>query len=116
VIETISGFDWDDRTSRNARRHGVSIEEIERPFRRPHTIRVDLEHSLGEERLRAIGRSNEGRYVLLVFTIRERNGEHLIRSISARYMHREEVEYYEKENPDLQDQADSLPSRCIGTL
>jgi uncharacterized protein len=72
-------------------------------FPAAHTIRVDLEHSLGEERLRAIGRSNEGRYVFLVFTIRERNGEHLIRSISARYMHREEVEYYEKENPDLQD-------------
>jgi uncharacterized DUF497 family protein len=101
MIETISGFDWHDGDLEKCQEHGVSIEEIEGLFRRPHAIRVDLEHSLGEERLRAIGRSNKGRHVFLVFTIRERNGELLIRPISARYMHRKEVEYYEKENPDL---------------
>ena len=87
--------------SRNARKHGVSVAEIEGLFHWPHTIRVDLEHSLGEERLRAVGRSNEGRHVFLVFTIRERNGERFIRPISARYMHRKEVAHYEKENPGL---------------
>jgi uncharacterized DUF497 family protein len=82
-------------------KHGVSIEEIEGLFGRFHTIRVDVEHSLGEQRLRAIGKNDKSRYVFLVFTIRKRKGERLIRPISARYMHSKEVEYYEKENPDL---------------
>jgi uncharacterized DUF497 family protein len=101
MIEAISGFDWDDGNLEKCQKHGVSIEVIEELFRRSHTVRVDLEHSLGEERLRAIGRSAEGRHVFLVFTIRERHGERFIRPISARYMHRKEVAYYEKENPDL---------------
>jgi uncharacterized DUF497 family protein len=41
--------------------------------------------------------------VFLVFTIRERDGERLIRPVSARYMHPEEIESYEAENPDLQN-------------
>jgi len=101
IRRAVAGFDWDEGNREKCQKHGVSIEEIEGLFRRPHTIRVDVEHSLGEERLRAIGRSNKGRYVFLVFTIRERNGEHLIRPISARYMHRKEVAYYEKENPEI---------------
>jgi uncharacterized DUF497 family protein len=82
-------------------KNGVSVAEIEGLFMRPHTIRVDIEHSLAEERLRAIGMTAQGRYVFLVFTIRERNGEHFIRPISARYMHANEVKHYEQENPDL---------------
>ena len=54
-------------------------------------------------RVRAIGRAGRGRSVFLVFTIRERSGKRLIRPISARYMRREEIESYEKENPDLQE-------------
>jgi hypothetical protein len=86
---------------RSARSIGVSVAEIEGLFVRPHTIQVDLEHSLAEERLRAIGKTDQGRYVFLLFTIRERNGERCIRPISARYMHAKEVEHYEKENPAL---------------
>jgi hypothetical protein len=57
--------------------------------------------SLAEERLRAVGKTSQDRYVFLVFTIREREGERLIRPISARYMHGKEVAHYEKEDPDL---------------
>ena len=60
-----------------------------------------MEHSLAEQRLRAIGKTDAGRYVLVVFTIRERTGERFIRPISARYMHRREVEHYEEENPGI---------------
>jgi hypothetical protein len=60
-----------------------------------------VEHSPGEERLKAIGKRREGRYIFLVFTIRERNGDRFIRPISARCMHRKEVAHYEKQNPDL---------------
>ncbi len=51
--------------------------------------------------MRAIGKSRAGRYVFLVFTVRERRGEKFIRPISARYMHQKEIDSYEEENPDL---------------
>jgi len=53
------------------------------------------------ERLRAIGKTDAGRHVFLVFTIRKRSGKSCIRPVSARYMHRKEIACYEKENPDL---------------
>jgi uncharacterized DUF497 family protein len=101
MLEMVAGFDWDAGNLGKCQKHGVSVAEIEGLFMRPHTISVDIEHSLAEERLRAIGKTDQGRYVFLVFTIRERNGEGFIRPISARYMHAKEVEHYEKENPGL---------------
>lgn len=94
----VSGFDWDNGNRDKCRKHGVSMEEIESLFDRPHAIMVDTAHSEGEERLRAIGKTAAGRYVFLVFTIRERDAGQYIRPISARYMHKKEIEYYEKEN------------------
>jgi uncharacterized DUF497 family protein len=38
-----------------------------------------------------------------VFTWRQRGAERLIRPVSARYMHRKEVEAHEKEIPGVQD-------------
>ncbi len=64
-------------------------------------ILPDHTHSSAEERLRAIGRTTAGRYVFLVFTIRERDGKSYIRPISARYMHQKEIDSYEKANPDF---------------
>jgi hypothetical protein len=58
-------------------------------------------HSQREKRLRAIGRTDKGRGVFIVFTLRSKGDELLIRPISARYMHKKEIEAYEKENPDL---------------
>lgn len=97
----VLGFDWDDGNRGKCRQHGVSVAEIESLFDRPVLIVPDEMHSTSEERLRAIGKTARGRSIFLVFTIRERNGERLIRPISARYMHRREVASHEKENPDL---------------
>jgi len=97
----ISGFDWDEGNRAKCRQHGVSASEVEALFDRPVLIIPDAAHSHSEERLRAIGKTAAGRSVFLVFTIRARNGERLIRPISARYMHAREIASYEKENPDL---------------
>jgi len=64
-------------------------------------ILPDQAHSLTESRLKAVGKTEAGRHVFLVFTIRERQGKRYIRPISARYMHKKEVEHYEEENPEL---------------
>ncbi len=95
---SVAGFEWDSGNRDKCRKHGVSTKEIESLFTRPHAVRVDAAHSQGEERLRAIGKTAAGRYVFLVFTIRERDDGRYIRPISARYMHKKEIEYYEKEN------------------
>jgi uncharacterized DUF497 family protein len=54
-----------------------------------------------EQRLRAIGKTAERRAIFVVFTLRRRGDDILIRPISARYMHDKEVKSYEKENPNL---------------
>ena len=64
-------------------------------------MKPDEKHSQSEDRHGAIGKTDEGRWVFLVFTIREPGGKTLIRPISARYMHRKEVRHYEEENPGL---------------
>jgi uncharacterized DUF497 family protein len=56
----------------------------------------DPEHSALEERFKAIGATDAGRNMLVVFTLRRRDEATYIRPISARYMHRKEVECYEK--------------------
>lgn len=65
-------------------------------------ILPDTAHSTRETRYRAVGKTEEGRAVFIVFTLRRRGKEVLVRPISARYMHAKEVRAYEKENPQLQ--------------
>ena len=56
---------------------------------------------LTETRVGAIGKTAAGRHIFLVFTIREKKGGRYVRPISARYMHKKEVQHYETENPDV---------------
>jgi uncharacterized DUF497 family protein len=98
---SVAGFDWDAGNRAKCQKHGVSVAEVEGLFSRPLLIIPDASHSESEERLRAIGKTPTGRSVFLVFTIRVRAGKRVIRPVSARYMHKEEVRHYEKENPDV---------------
>jgi uncharacterized DUF497 family protein len=95
------GFDWDSGNRVKCQQHGISIAAIESIFQGPVVILPDKENSLGEQRYRAIGTTVEGRKAFVVFTLRERDGATRLRPISARYMHRKEVQAYEKANPDL---------------
>jgi uncharacterized DUF497 family protein len=99
----VNGFDWDEGNAGKCQEHGVSLPEIEALFRRPFSVFPDVGHSRAEERLIAVGTSERDRYILVVFTRRERAGETLVRPISARYMHRKEVEHYEKEIATTQE-------------
>ena len=98
-----SGFDWDDGNRSKCQRHGVSLIEIEELFCRPVAILPEPGHSRMEERLKAIGTTSRGRHVFLVFTLRWRSNDMLIRPVSARYMHRKEIAHYEKEIAQAQD-------------
>jgi uncharacterized DUF497 family protein len=99
----VDGFDWDIGNRTKCEKHGLSISTIEDLFTRPIAILPDTVHSQIENRLRAIGRTKNGRGVFIVFTLRRKENELLIRPVSARYMHRKEIEAYENENPNLQE-------------
>jgi uncharacterized protein len=45
----------------------------------------------------AVGRNSRGRAMFVVFTMRQKDGKRLIRPLSARYMHKKEIEGYEAE-------------------
>jgi uncharacterized DUF497 family protein len=96
-----SGFDWDRGNLEKCQKHGITAEVIESVFDRPVAILPDETHSRTEQRLRAIGKTAEKRGIFVVFTLRRRGDNILIRPISARYMHDKEVKSYEKENPNL---------------
>ena len=99
----VAGFEWDHANRDKCQKHGVSVDAIETAFGRPIAVVPDPRHSAAEERFKAIGITDEGRYVLIVFALRIRNGETFIRPISARYMHRKEVRYYEEAAAKIRD-------------
>jgi uncharacterized DUF497 family protein len=99
LIQSCTGFDWDEwNTSKNWEKHRVSPEEAEAIFFcEPLLLRSDAGHSKSELRFAALGKTPEGRGLLVICTVRRQ----LIRVISARDMNRRESEAYaryEKEN------------------
>ena len=82
------GFQWDAANSTKIwERHRVMPSECEELFfNRPLIVGGDEKHSAGEERFYALGGTESGRLMFVVFTIRGR----LIRVISARDMSRKE--------------------------
>lgn len=78
-----------------SRNVGVTLDEIEALFKGEPRVAPDIRHSSDEDRLIAIGRNGVGRPLFVAFTLRVRNGERLIRPITARYMHAREIRRYE---------------------
>lgn len=97
VNGALSGFDWDAGNRAKCERHGVTIAEIESVFARAFAVFPDPGHSRAETRFKAIGTSEAGRHVFVVFALRRRGSETFVRPISARFMHKKEVDHYEKQ-------------------
>jgi uncharacterized DUF497 family protein len=95
------GFDWDRGNRAKCQKHGLSMALIESLFARPLAIVPSAADSREESRFCAVGQTGNGRRVFLVFTLRRKGDKQLIRPISARYMHKKEIESYEKENPGV---------------
>ena len=89
-----TGFDWDaGNAKKNSEANGVTSSESEQAFlNRPLVAVPDDQHSRNEARFHALGRTNAGRLLALVFTIR---GD-LVRVMSARDMSRRERGVYER--------------------
>lgn len=93
---TVSGFDWDDGNRARCRKHGLKLAEVEAVFAHPHRIAPDRTHSASEDRYLAIGTGGGPRPIFVAFTLRATQEALTIRPISARFMHRKEIESYEK--------------------
>jgi uncharacterized DUF497 family protein len=91
----IKGFDWDEGNWPKCSKHGVSRAEIEQVLLATPAVMPDPHQD--EPRMRAIGKTNAGRYVFLVFMLRLRDAKTQIRPISARYMHQKEIDHYESQ-------------------
>jgi uncharacterized DUF497 family protein len=86
-------FEWDDgNADKNWERHRVSWAECEEVFfNRPLVVAADQLHSETELRFYALGQTDAGRLLFVVYTLR---GER-IRVISARDMTRREKKGYD---------------------
>lgn len=103
MIFNVKGFDWDRGNRAKCQKHGVSIAAIESLFRNSPGVAPDVKHSSQEDRLIAVGRTDEGRALFVAFTIRVKIKQRFIRPVSARYMHAKEVAVYEKEGSESKD-------------
>lgn len=97
-LPKILEFEWDKGNfDKSYEKHGITQREAEEIFISEELfVKEDVKHSQKEERFIAFGRSQSEIFVLAVFTMRKNR----IRIISARKMHRKEIEKYEKAKKD----------------
>ena len=96
--ERIAGFDWDAGNARKSiDTHDVSQAEAEQVFFNEPLLTVpDAKHSATEQRIHALGRTDDGRLLHITFTLRDKDTK--IRVISARDMSRKERGYYDQDS------------------
>ena len=102
ILSHVDGFIWDKgNIEKNWERHKVSHIECEEVFFNiPFVVKEDTSHSKIEERYYALGQTDNGRLLFMVFTIRDNK----IRVISARDMSRKERKIYEQIEKDTKIQ------------
>ena len=95
----VAGLDFvgDEGNRVKCEKHGVSVRAIESLFEGSVAVFPDPEHSADEERFIGIGKTDDGRSVFIAFTLRTSEQRTLLRPISAHYMHKKEIDHYEKE-------------------
>ncbi len=93
----VSGFDWDDGNRNKNLKHAVQNWECEQIFfNEPLVVLDDPKHSLAEDRFAAFGRTDSGRLLVVIYTLRSQR----IRVISARDMNKKELQFYENTTQD----------------
>lgn len=97
-LEECTSFQWDKgNIEKNWLKHGVTPYECEQIFfSLPLVAYDDIKHSDQENRYYALGKTNTGRFLLVVFTVRSKH----IRIISARDMNKKERKIYTSHEKD----------------
>ena len=94
------GFNWDEGNWPKCGNHSLTQNQIDIIFRNDPIIFADLKHSVIEDRFNAIGSTSDGRLAFVVFTFRPRFGKTYVRPLSARHMHKKEIDYYERQQSE----------------
>jgi uncharacterized DUF497 family protein len=91
-------FEWDDKKNReNLAKHGIDFGTAELVFADPFALtQRDVWHDDEEERYITLGAIGVGAVVFVVHTSFDRNGEDVIRLISARSATGREKKAYEE--------------------
>lgn len=90
-------FEWDNRkNASNREKHGISFETAQLVFNDPYQLSIQDRYVEGEERWQTIGEINGIAIVIVAHTFRERDGEEVIRVISARQATKQEKQRYEQ--------------------
>jgi uncharacterized DUF497 family protein len=83
----IEGFQWDKGNLEHIRKHKVLYTECEEVFSNtPLLVNEDKKHSRLEERFQALGKTNNGRFIFVAYTVRKNK----IRIISSRDQNKKE--------------------------
>ncbi len=86
-LSKLEEFEWDKGNLEHIKKHKVGDKECEEVFlNKPLMILGDKKHSIYEERFKVFGRSNGGRHLALVITVRENK----IRIVMARDQNKKE--------------------------
>jgi uncharacterized DUF497 family protein len=95
-LPSVLSFEWDKgNEQKNWIKHKVTGEEAEEAFvYDKRLILEDTKHSEIETRFILFGKTEKGRMLFIVYTLRNENRS--VRIISARDAHRKEVAFYEK--------------------
>lgn len=73
-------FDWDEHNERHVREHGIDPAEAEEALLDPRRIGAHAVGARAERRWGALGATEEGRVLFVVFTYRRRD----VRVVTAR--------------------------------
>ena len=85
----IEGFAWDAANVGHILRHAVTPFEVEEAVGRPHAT-IPATAVKGEKRWKLLGKTASGRYLVVVFTIRQK----LFRAVTAYEMNAAERKKY----------------------
>jgi uncharacterized protein len=78
-------FEWDPNKSRaNLRKHSVSFETATLVFADPNHLSIQDRFDGGEERWQTMGLASGITILIVAHTVTDKNGEEVIRIISAR--------------------------------
>jgi uncharacterized protein len=93
-------FEWDPRKAdANAAKHGVSFDAAVTVFLDGDALDgTDLHHSKNEVRFLRLGRSADGRVLMVAYTLRRSGDAETIRIISARRASRRERAAYDAQD------------------
>lgn len=89
----LEGFEWDKGNLDHIKKHNIRYEDCEEIFNnKPLLVRKDIGHSQVEKRFEVLGKTNAGKKIFLVYTMRKEK----IRALSARDQSKKERSYYEQ--------------------